>query len=216
MQPITPPSAQSSTDDTAPKVGPSMLGFSADGSYLATRDDSMPTAVWIWDLGQMRCCAVLLQHSVVKKLSWHPTDPNTLLIQGIQGDSSLYIWNALEAGPRIVRMPSVNLSGKAEAQWVPKSANRKPIIVFGDHRGFALAYPDGKEETPSPYLEGRDDSDAPRARSESEDDSVYDALTGRNGAAMAQETPYPPTETIADVAQGHPDDTFAYRRGINV
>lgn len=206
MQPIPPPSASAATDDTSPKIGVSVLGFSADGSYLATKEDSMPTAVWIWDLAQQCCCAVLLQHSVVKKLLWHPTDPNNLLIQCIQGESVLYSWNALEAGPRVLSIPSVTFSGKAEAHWVPKASHKKPQIMFGDHRGFVIAYPEGRDEVPSPNLEAERDSDQ-HSNVESENDSVYDALTGK------KDTPFAPVEDL-NTAQAFPEDTFHYRRGV--
>ena len=170
----------------------------------------MPTAVWIWDLAELTCCAVLLQHSVVKKLLWHPTDPNSLLIQCIQGESVLYTWNALEAGPRVLNMPSIALSGKAEAQWVPKASSRKLVIMFGDHKGFALAYPEGKDAVASPYLEAQAQTDA-----QSDTDSVYDALTGNQDGPSNGQTPFVPAEDL-DTKQVYPEDTFDYRKGVHV
>lgn len=171
----------------------------------------MPTAVFVWDLAELKCCTVLLQHSVVKKLTWHPTDPNSLLIQCIQGESTLYTWNALEAGPRVLNMPSVTLSGKTEAQWIPRQSHKKPSIMFGDHRGFAIVYPDGRDDTLSPYMEANQDSSRQEGL-HSDKDSVYNALNHEEFDSREHKTPHVPAENM-DTAQVFPDDTFNYRRG---
>lgn len=172
----------------------------------------MPTAVWIWDLSQTRCCAVLLQHSVVKKLLWHPTDPNTLMIQCIQGESILYSWNGLGGNPRVLDIPAANFSGKTEAQWVPKQAHRKPIIMFGDMRGFVLAYPDGKGTSSSTSSEDIEERNQAEADS---DDSLFEILSGRKAGPRDGAAAPPGTEDLY-TADGFLEDTFRYRNTVHV
>ncbi|KAI9472924.1 WD40-repeat-containing domain protein [Zychaea mexicana] len=63
-----------------PKIGVGYCQFNANGKFLCTRDDSMPTAYWIWDISQVECCMIVLQQQAVKQLAWHPRDPYTLAV----------------------------------------------------------------------------------------------------------------------------------------
>lgn len=83
-----------------PKVGVSVCQFSSDGHYLCTFDgtslelgyiyirrtsnvkmvyiDSMPTALWLWDVLQMSCRLVVIHQQVIRQITWNPQDPDTL------------------------------------------------------------------------------------------------------------------------------------------
>jgi len=174
----------------------------------------MPTAVWIWNLGTLSCSAVLIQHDIVRKLLWHPTDPNILLVQcRQQTEGVLYSWNVLKDVPRVLHLANAPFAGRADAQWVPKQAHRKPIIMLGDSQGFVFAYPDGRDshspDTGSPAFEGE------KFRHEVEhesDDSLYEILSGRkdgeNVAGAATEDLY--------TADGflQVDDTFRHKSRV--
>jgi hypothetical protein len=83
--PISPPTAMSSSSPTASinttastdpnKVissGISLISFSPTGEFLAMKDDSMPTVIFIWNFRLPRPAlqTVLLQHNIVRKLAW--------------------------------------------------------------------------------------------------------------------------------------------------
>jgi hypothetical protein len=55
-----------------PPTGISLLDWSFDSLYLATRCDSMPTAVWIWDMTTFDLHTVLIQLNPVKTFKFAP------------------------------------------------------------------------------------------------------------------------------------------------
>ncbi|KAI9668619.1 MAG: hypothetical protein M1831_001058 [Alyxoria varia] len=146
--PLTPNIASTSHQDnnTAPKIGTSILAFNVDGSLLASKSDAHPTTVWIWDLSALKSRAVLAQRAVVKKLQWHPTDKNLLMVQGIQGENLVYIWSA-EEGPQALAMaPAVRITGKAEARWIYTAPGEKQTkVLFGDASTSVIGYPGGSD-----------------------------------------------------------------------
>ena len=64
--PATVPTLKAVLDKPNPKLGVGLMAWSGDGKYLATRNDNMPTAIWIWDMSQLELCATLLQIEQVK------------------------------------------------------------------------------------------------------------------------------------------------------
>ncbi|KAI9263299.1 quinon protein alcohol dehydrogenase-like superfamily [Phascolomyces articulosus] len=67
-------------DTPFPKIGIGYCQFNSNGKFLCTRDDSMPTAFWIWDISRLECCMIVLQQQSVKQLAWHPRDPYRLAV----------------------------------------------------------------------------------------------------------------------------------------
>ncbi|CDS07055.1 hypothetical protein LRAMOSA09578 [Lichtheimia ramosa] len=61
-----------------PKIGVSVCQFSSDSHYLCTFDDSMPTALWLWDILYMTCRLVVIHHQVIRQITWNPQDPDML------------------------------------------------------------------------------------------------------------------------------------------
>ena len=183
------------------------MKFNADGTLLATKHDSIPTAVWIWDLRQMQRRAVLIQHAMVKRLLWHPTDPNSLLIQCTQDENVLYLWHALDDQPQILDISSAKLSGKVEARWIRTEQQRKPILMVGCSHGFCLAYPQGREPVSSPVL------DVGVGPVGNEDDSflnmTLDTVPDADGTECF-------TDLDPGTANGTIDDTFQHLRVVDV
>ena len=56
--------------------------WSGDGMYLATRNDNMPTAVWIWDMSRLELCATLLQIEHVRAVAWDPHHHRLAVVTG--------------------------------------------------------------------------------------------------------------------------------------
>ena len=56
-----------------PKVGVGMVAFSSDSRYIATRNDNMPCAAWIWDVATLSQIVLLKQISAIRTMVWHPT-----------------------------------------------------------------------------------------------------------------------------------------------
>lgn len=129
QQPTTLPMVTSSPNDSQPRVGISTIAFNnPDGNLIATRNDSMPTTVWIWSLKLLRPYAVLVQLNPIKSISWHPTIPDLLMIQctsdngtgepSAKSQGVVYLWSAAWSQPRAVTVPMDRLSGNTWARWI--------------------------------------------------------------------------------------------------
>ena len=55
-----------------PPTGISLIDFSFDSAYLATKDEQMPTAVWVWDLTSLELHTVLTHLNQVKSFKFAP------------------------------------------------------------------------------------------------------------------------------------------------
>ncbi|KAJ9678780.1 hypothetical protein PVL29_020852 [Vitis rotundifolia] len=66
-----------------------LMSWSKDSQYICTRNDSMPTAVWIWDIHRLELAAILVQKDPIRAAAWDPTCPRLVLCTG---SSHLYMW----------------------------------------------------------------------------------------------------------------------------
>lgn len=62
-----------------PKLGISVMSWSPDSQLLATVNENMPHAVWVWDVTAAALTAVLLHVSSVRSLAWAPTGKSVVL-----------------------------------------------------------------------------------------------------------------------------------------
>ncbi|KAF2641967.1 hypothetical protein P280DRAFT_289531 [Massarina eburnea CBS 473.64] len=204
QQPAEPPKAVLEKNETGlMKQGIGIMAFSKSGMLCATRDDSTPTTVWIWDLTSLKPQAIIIQHAPIKSLQWHPKDPSKLLIQTAHVLPILYIYIAPQSsksrsisrsisrsssskGPETVTPPTIldlassikkpvgSIIPKWAAHWLSTSEDKKPALVFGHQHSYILVWPEGKDQ----ILRFEDQE------GEDSDDSLYNILTGR--------TPVPP------------------------
>ncbi|KAE8703477.1 ubiquinol-cytochrome c reductase complex chaperone CBP3-like protein [Hibiscus syriacus] len=49
-----------------------LLSWSSDSQYICTRSDSMPTALWIWDIRHLELAAILVQKDPIRAAGWDP------------------------------------------------------------------------------------------------------------------------------------------------
>ncbi|XP_044092914.1 WD repeat-containing protein WRAP73 isoform X1 [Neovison vison] len=87
-------------DRANPKVGIGALAFSPDNYFLATRNDSVPNAVWIWDIQKLKLFVVLEQLSPVRSFQWDPQQPRLAICTG---GNKVYLWSP--AGCVSVQVP---------------------------------------------------------------------------------------------------------------
>lgn len=71
------------------KMFSGLLAWSKDSQYICTRNDSMPTALWIWDMQRLEVAAILVQKEPIRAAVWDPTCTRLLLCTG---SSHLYMW----------------------------------------------------------------------------------------------------------------------------
>jgi hypothetical protein len=189
-QPTTPPKAPLEKNETAlMKQGISLVAFNSDGTLCATRDDSTPSTVWIWDLGSLKPRTILIQYAPIKSLQWHPHDPNRLLIHTTHDFPTLYLYTAypvshplsasttaqhqqppsiLDLAPHITK-PTNTVPTRWSSYWLSACRDKKPLFAIGHQAAYILVWPEGKDQILRFEREDEDMSD----------DSLYDILTGR-------------------------------------
>ncbi|XP_074074760.1 WD repeat-containing protein WRAP73 isoform X3 [Macrotis lagotis] len=88
-------------DRPNPKIGIGILAFSPDNCFLATRNDNIPNAVWIWDVQKLKLFVVLEHLSAVRSFQW---DPQQARLAVCTGRSQVYLWSP--AGCLSVQVPA--------------------------------------------------------------------------------------------------------------
>ncbi|XP_070207182.1 WD repeat-containing protein WRAP73-like [Littorina saxatilis] len=106
-----------------PKVGVSMVAFSADCKYMYTKNDNMPTVLWIWDVRRLTQCAVLIQASNIKCVQWDPQKPRLALCTGT---NKLYMWSP--EGSLCVDVPAEASFQVMALQWQPDGGS---LLLLG-------------------------------------------------------------------------------------
>lgn len=121
-----------------------MLFFDKSGTLLATRIETMPTVLWIWDVSMRSLRSVLLLHASILKVTWHPEIDQLLLIRcdGEASRSLVHLWDPAWTAPRVVdfatQMIGGKVLGKTMARWL-NVQSQSPAIYFSDVQDFVLA-----------------------------------------------------------------------------
>jgi hypothetical protein len=208
QQPIAPPTASDSPSNQAPKVGLSTIAFNANGTLVATRDDSAPTTVWLWDLTKLTATSVLIQHSPVKQLLWHPTMTSLLLIQCSHEEPTVYFYDTVNSIPYPLDIPLQKTTGRLEARWLSTAADKKPALLLGDAHTFVVVWPKGKDQILRFEQSEREGEDE-------EDDSLFDILTGKTPIKELDRTELLVSDVLEEETEVL-DDTFMGRRAFSV
>ncbi|XP_022159755.1 WD repeat-containing protein WRAP73 isoform X3 [Momordica charantia] len=98
--PVTLPSQKPPADKPNPKQGVGLMLWSKDSQYICTRNDSMPTALWIWDIHHLELTAILVQKDPIRAAAWDPTCTRLILCTG---SPHLYMWTP--SGAYCVNVP---------------------------------------------------------------------------------------------------------------
>uniref|UniRef100_A0A061SMQ9 Wd repeat-containing protein wrap73-like n=1 Tax=Tetraselmis sp. GSL018 TaxID=582737 RepID=A0A061SMQ9_9CHLO len=117
-------------DKPNPKLGVGTMKWSHDGKFIATRNDSMPGALWIWDCGELALAAVLLQDEDVVAFAW---DAEGHRLAVCTGCTRVYLWSPEGASCIHVPLPSFRASNVA---WSPAGAS----FVLTDKDAFCCAF----------------------------------------------------------------------------
>jgi hypothetical protein len=204
-QPVSPPIASPSGSDKSLKTGISIVAFNSDGTLVATRDDSTPTTVWIWDMTRLAAAAAVIQHSPIRQLSWHPTNPSKLLILSGQEDPVVHTWDRDQQEPSVSWIGFKKTGGRIDQCWLRTKSERMPALLLSDSRGCVVAWPEGKGSVAS-FRDGEGDESF---------DSVYEALTGRSSTKYTDHTERLVSEVDEDQTE-FLDDTFVGRKQLEI
>lgn len=86
------------------------LSWSADGQYLASRNDNQPHTLWIWDIANSCLAVALVLRTPVMALVW---DPNESRLAVVTGGSCLYLWTPRGASCVHLPLPGFRACGAA-------------------------------------------------------------------------------------------------------
>ena len=206
-QPVSPPQSRVKASSEPSESGIAETRFSADGRYLATRDETMLSTVWIWNTQTLQAHGVLIQHNNVRRLHWHPTKRDLLLLDC--NDSVAFLYNVSSGEPPITieaTLPVTPLFTFAPSE----SEGSKPVVLAATRTAFTLIYPEGRDQAVEAGFS------TPKQNDDSVvEDSLFDVLTGRTPAPAKTQPSY--TEQVdmdADLiaATAGLEDTFRAKR----
>jgi WD40 repeat protein len=129
--PVTIPVVKADPEKPTPKLGVGTILFSPDSRYVATKNDSMPNAVWVWDMAHLQLCVVLLQTGPVREIQWDPTQPRLAVCTS---NNKLYLWSP--AGCVSVTVPIAANFTVQRLAWNP---NGKALALIGSSH-FCVCY----------------------------------------------------------------------------
>lgn len=140
--PISLPFQKPAADKPNPKQGVGLLSWSSDSQYLFTRNDNMPTVLWIWDIRRLELAAVLMQKDPIRAATWDPTCPRLVLCTG---SPILYMWSPSGACCVNIPLPKFFIS---DLKWNSDGS----CLLLKDRESFCCAamesvLPDSPEDS---------------------------------------------------------------------
>lgn len=214
-QPVSPPLSRTKLSTEPSELGVAEACSSCDGSFLATRDERMLNTVWIWNMATLAAYTVLIQHSNVRRMQWHPTRLSLLMVDCAEGIA--YVFQAGSSDPPIPL--STSMPGNANLSWMYTSASSRPALLASTKSLFRIVYPEGRPEgdeaNHNQTLSQSAGSDA--FEEGASEDSLFDVLSGRKPLPPKTEQSYTErldfeVETEEEDLSTRVDDTFREKK----
>lgn len=118
------------TNKPNPKLGISSMAWSSNSKLLATINENMPHAVWVWDVTQATLIAVLVHVGCVQSMAWSPTEAS---LAATTGNGRVYMWTA--TGSSIIHIPLKGFNA-GSVTWSPEGSS----LILMDKESFCCAY----------------------------------------------------------------------------
>ena len=131
------PAQTPNPDAAGAKVGVGVLAWSHGGKFLASRNDNMPRAVWIWDGESLLLHSLLLQQAPVIAVEWHPTQQ---LLAIATGGSKVFLWSP--AGCRTAPLPVAHELRVSSLAWSPQG----DALLLKDKERFCVCYIEAEKD----------------------------------------------------------------------
>ncbi|KAG8528956.1 uncharacterized protein KY384_006645 [Bacidia gigantensis] len=116
--PANPPSSSAITKSLPAKQGVSVMALNSDQTMLVTRSDAAPTTAWLWSMKTLKPITVLIHHSPIRHLNWHPQQPDLLLIHCAFQEPTVHFWKSNWDSPLAIKLPLERAAGRLESSWV--------------------------------------------------------------------------------------------------
>ena len=122
-----------------PPTGIQSIEWSFDSQYMATKCETMPNSVWVWDTTTLSLAAVLMHIHSVKTLKFAPHSQQLYIGTG---QSRVFMWSP--NGACVIDLPRNEFAAQGPNQvnvhhilWNPKGTN----MVFTDRAVAILGFP---------------------------------------------------------------------------
>ncbi|EPB83563.1 hypothetical protein HMPREF1544_09665 [Mucor circinelloides 1006PhL] len=79
-RPFNIPARRPDYNEADPKIGIGSFSFSPDGLYICSKDDKMPTVLWIWQLSTLKCIHMLIFRKPIKQAVWNPSHDHLIAV----------------------------------------------------------------------------------------------------------------------------------------
>lgn len=106
-----------------------MLSWSNDSQYICTRNDSMPTVLWVWNLRHLELAAILVQKDPIRVAAWDPTCTRLVFCTG---STHLYMWTPSGAFCVHVPLPKFSIT---DLKWNSDGS----CLLLKDKESFCCA-----------------------------------------------------------------------------
>lgn len=123
---------------------------------MATKNDFVPTTVWIWSLRSGKAVAVLVHHSPVKNIAWNSQQADLLLIHCAIPEPAVHLWSATWDASRVVTLPLERVGGRLEASWLQSAEeNTYRLMLSSTHQYITATIDSNGEIIPESYHCGK-------------------------------------------------------------
>ena len=99
-----------------PRLGVSIMRWSHDGRFVATKNENMPRVLWLWSLSAAGLHTVIVLENAVRCVAWSPTEN---LLYFSTGGQQLYEWTP----DRIQALPVKDTQQIWTIQWTADGAS---------------------------------------------------------------------------------------------
>ena len=129
--PVSIPCLKPDPEKPNPKLGVGAVRFSPDCKYMATKNDSAPSAVWVWDVAGLKLAVLLLQLNAVTDFKW---DPLSSRLAVCTNNHRLYLWSP--AGCVSVNVPAEPAFCVQRLSWHPDGT----ALILSGRGQFCVCY----------------------------------------------------------------------------
>ncbi|KAF8930322.1 WD repeat-containing protein wrap73 [Dissophora ornata] len=142
-QPAWIPTVRVDTQKPNAKIGVGWCDFNCEGTLLASRNDNMPNALWIWSMLELKPVVIIQQQSPIKICRWDPGSPSRIV--WCCGSGYIYSWQAsLEVYGGVIEAVEVPGEGfeVSSLKWCPDGKG----LLLMDKEMFCVAFPIEEDE----------------------------------------------------------------------
>ena len=144
---VVKPTPSKSNSNGLPRIGVGIVAWSPDNQYLATRNDSTPHVVYIWETAKLSMCAALIHKTPVRSLKWHPSETRLAICVGTP---KVFLWSPEGASWFDVAANNFDVRG---LRWNPTGCALVMLHTNVLCSAFFGVHPQKREELPLPSME---------------------------------------------------------------